>query len=76
MPLNAKISSKGQITIPAAVRKQLHLQSGDTVAWETAADGRVWLRRIEPLDLQHLAALGATLSEWDSPEDDEAYRDL
>jgi len=72
----AKISSKGQVTIPADVRKKLHLETGDTLAWETEADGRIWVRRIEPLDLDYLAAVSGTLSEWNSREDDEAYRDL
>ena len=72
----AKISSKGQVTIPANVRKKLHLETGDTLAWETEADGRIWVRRLEPLDLDYLAAVSGTLSEWNSPEDDEAYRDL
>ncbi len=72
----AKISSKGQVTIPADVRKKLHLATGDTIAWETEIDGRIWVRRIEPLDLDYLAAVSGTLSGWNSPEDDEAYRDL
>ncbi|NOS87128.1 MAG: AbrB/MazE/SpoVT family DNA-binding domain-containing protein [Methylococcaceae bacterium] len=72
----AKISSKGQVTIPAHVRKKLHLATGDTIAWETEADGRIWVRRLEPLDPQYLTAVSATLSEWDTIEDDEAYRDL
>ena len=72
----AKISSKGQVTIPADVRKKLHLETGDTVAWEAGDDGRIWVRRIEPLDLDYLVAVSGTLSEWNSAEDDEAYRDL
>lgn len=76
MPLLAKISSKGQVTIPAEVRKQLQLHTGDTLSWETADDGRIWVRRLAPLDLDYLAAVNATLAEWQSAEDDEAYRDL
>ncbi|MGD7034262.1 AbrB/MazE/SpoVT family DNA-binding domain-containing protein [Methylotuvimicrobium buryatense] len=72
----AKISSKGQVTIPADVRKKLHLEAGDTVVWETSEDGRVWVRRINPLDVEYLSAVSGTLSEWSSVEDDEAYRDL
>lgn len=72
----AKISSKGQVTIPADVRKKMHLETGDTVAWESSDDGRIWVRRIEPLDLDYLSAVSGTLSEWNSSEDDEAYRDL
>jgi len=36
----------------------------------------VTLRRIEPIDLAYHAALTGTLSEWESPEDDEAFADL
>lgn len=72
----AKISSKGQVTIPAHVRKKLHLEAGDTVVWETTEDGRVWVRRVNPLDVEYLSAVSGTLSEWSSVEDDEAYRDL
>lgn len=72
----AKISSKGQVTIPADVRKKMHLEIGDTIVWETSDDGRIWVRRIEPLDVDYLTAVSGTLSEWNSTEDDEAYRDL
>ena len=30
----AKLSSNGQITVPAEVRKTLHLKTGDMLAWE------------------------------------------
>ena len=33
-------------------------------------------KRLPPLDREWLAALETTLSEWNSPEDDEAFRDL
>ena len=35
----AKLTSKGQVTIPAAVRKALRLQEGDTVTFELVEDG-------------------------------------
>lgn len=74
MPQSAKINSKSQVTLPTDVRKKLHLATGDTLVWE--ADGRIWARRLEPLDLDYLATVNGTLSEWNSAEDDEAYRDL
>ena len=37
----AKISSKSQVTVSADVRRKLHLETGDTLAWETEADGAV-----------------------------------
>ncbi len=72
----AKLSSKGQVTIPAEVRKALHLKTGDTLTWEVQSDGYIFVRKIEPIDVAYLNALNGTLSEWDSSEDDEAYRDL
>ena len=72
----AKISSKGQVTVPAEVRKTLQLKTGDTLAWEVQEDGKISIRRIEPIDVDYISALSGTLSEWSSAEDDEAYRDL
>lgn len=72
----AKISSKGQVTVPVDIRKALHVEPGDTLAFDIQANGQVLVRRAAPLDLDYLAAVGGTLSEWNSDEDDEAYRDL
>lgn len=72
----AKLTSKGQITVPAEVRKALHLKSGDTLVWEVRENGKVIVYKVEPADLDYLSALNGTLSEWNSAEDDEAYRSL
>lgn len=76
MPHLARISSKGQVTVPARIRKALHVSSGDLIAWDLDEQGRVTIRRVAPLDADYLAALNSTLSEWTSREDDEAYGDL
>ena len=76
MPSLAKLSSKGQVTVPAEVRKTLHLKTGDILAWEIQSNGQISVRRVEPVDVDYLSALNGTLSEWNSEEDDEAYRDL
>ena len=72
----SKLTSKGQATFPARVRKRLNLKAGDTVVFEGSDSGPVFVRKVEPLDLEFLAALETTLSEWNSENDDEAYRDL
>ncbi len=36
----ALISSKGQLTIPAAVRAELHVSSGDRIEFVKVAEGR------------------------------------
>jgi len=72
----AKVSSKGQITIPIEIRKNLHLKTGDTLAWDIKEEGSVLIRRVEPMDLDYLSAISGTLSEWNSEADEEAYHDL
>jgi len=71
----SKISSKGQITIPAKIRSALGTGPGDLVVYEL--EGRtVRLRKVKPFDAAYHAAVAETLEEWNSPEDEEAFRDL
>ncbi len=72
----AKISSKGQVTVPAKVRQALHVKCGDMIAWNIDEQGRVTLQRVTPLDLDYLASVSGTLSEWSSREDEEDYGSL
>lgn len=72
----AKITAKGQTTIPADIRAALGVGPGDLLAWDIAADGIAQVRRVRPIDLEYLKAVEGTLTEWNSPEDEEAYRDL
>ena len=39
----AKVTSKGQVTIPLAIRKALNLKPGDLVEFFQASDGQVSL---------------------------------
>ncbi|MBI4479124.1 MAG: AbrB/MazE/SpoVT family DNA-binding domain-containing protein [Acidobacteria bacterium] len=73
--LVSKISSKGQVTIPKKVRESLRAGPGDLLVYEVQ-DNRVVLRRVEPFDRAFHAALSDTLTEWSSPEDEDAFRDL
>ena len=71
----AKITSKGQLTIPKKIRDRLGLRRGDLVGFE--ADGiRAVLTRVPSRDPSRLRALEATLSEWLTDADENAYRDL
>lgn len=72
----AKITAKGQTTIPQDVRAALHVAPGDLISWELGADGTATVRRVQPLDIEYLRALQGTLSEWSSQADEEAYREL
>jgi len=76
MIYKSTISSKGQITVPKAVRERLRARPGDTLVYEVSADDTVTLRRLEPFDAAFHEALSATLDEWSTAEDDAAFRDL
>ncbi|SBT10052.1 Transcriptional regulator, AbrB family [Candidatus Accumulibacter aalborgensis] len=72
----AKITAKGQTTIPQDVRAALHVAPGDLIAWEVREDGTATVRRVQPLDIEYLRAVEGTLSEWSGSADEEAYREL
>ena len=72
----SKITAKGQTTVPREVRTALKCGPGDLIAWDIGADGRVAVRRIQPLDVEYLQAVQGTLSEWHSAEDEKAYGEL
>lgn len=75
MPQLSKVTSKYQATIPLAVRRKLGLKPGDAVVFEIKHD-TVRVRRATGLDREYAKAIEATLTEWLSKEDDEAYRGL
>ncbi len=52
---NAKITSKGQITLPRTVRDQLRVGPGDRVAFRTREDGTVVVEA-DSADLRDIAA--------------------
>jgi antitoxin PrlF len=71
----SKLTSKYQATIPEPVRRLLHLEAGDAIAFDID-DTTVQLRKARPVDLAFAQGLEGTLTEWSSAADDEAYRDL
>ncbi len=72
----SRLVGKNRVTVPPCVRKKLHLKPGDNVVFEEAEAGTIRLRKVEPLDLEFLSGLESPLSEWNSENDDQAYRDL
>lgn len=72
----AKITAKGQTTIPQDIRAALKVTPGDLIAWEVGADGTATVRRVQPMDIEYLRAVEGTLSEWAGVADEEAYREL
>ena len=71
-----KISTGGQTIIPPEVCAALRVGAGDVLTWEVNEDGSALVRRGQALDFDYLKSVEASLGEWSSPEDEEAYRDL
>ncbi|MGE4492587.1 MAG: AbrB/MazE/SpoVT family DNA-binding domain-containing protein [Syntrophotalea sp.] len=71
----SKLTSKYQATIPEPVRRALHLDAGDAIAFDIEND-HITLRKARPVDLAFTRALEGTLTEWESSADEEAYHDL
>jgi len=72
----AKITTKGQTTIPQDIRVALHVVADDLIAWEMIEDETARVRRVQALDIEYLRAVEGTLSEWAGKADEGAYRDL
>lgn len=73
--LTSKVTQKYQATIPQAVRKKLEIEKGDRVIFEIE-DEKVVLKKLSTLDWEYLESISATLGEWSSEADEEAYSDL
>lgn len=75
-----KITRKGQISIPSSVRMKAGFKEGTKVS-VVAYDDRVELRPMKKERISD-AMIGAIISEealsknWDTPEEDEAWKDL
>ena len=72
----SKLTSKYQTTIPGKIRAVLGINAGDSVAFEVTPNKQVFIRKLNPMDLEFANALEGTMSEWLSVHDEEAYRDL
>lgn len=72
----SRLTTKGQITIPKAVRDSLSLGEGDLVVF-TVADGQATMRKIAMrVEVADRDAATAQLDEWGGTADSDAYRDL
>ena len=72
----SKITSKGQVTLPKAIREQLGVRAGDSLVYEVEGTS-VRVRKAEPFDLEWHRAIAQTLApEWDSAYDHENFDDL
>ena len=73
--LTYKLTQKYQATIPQAVREKLAIEKGDRIIFEIEEE-KVVLKKVSPVDWEYLKSVAATLGEWSSEADEEAYSDL
>ena len=71
----AKITARGQTTIPKGVREAANLREGDMLSFEIEGDHLV-VRKVAPGRDDYLHGLSEVLGERVSAEDGEAWRDL
>ena len=71
----ARITSKGQMTIPKRIRDAAGFDTGDVVTVEVA-DGLVTLRKLAVAADAYLGGVEEGLAEWNSAEDVDAWRNL
>ena len=60
MKTTTTITERGQVSVPAAIRKALALQAGQQLVWERVSDSecRVRVRRARPARPDPVAAVG------------------
>ncbi|MCV2218351.1 AbrB/MazE/SpoVT family DNA-binding domain-containing protein [Thauera sp. Sel9] len=76
MQVITTVAAKGRTTIPANIRKALHVSRGGLTAWEFGSEGTAVVRRTQPFGLEYRHAREGTLTEWAGDADEDAYRGL
>lgn len=69
--LDSSLTSKGQITLPVAIRRQLGLKTGDRIVYEPDGPRAYRLRKADKIDIAWSRSLESTLSEWHDNDDDD-----
>lgn len=74
--VTSRLTSKYRTTVPKEIRSELDLKSGDKIVYELLKDGTVIVRKNSPMDIEYLHSLDAIMNEWESEEDERAYKNL
>lgn len=71
----ARITARGQTTIPKRIREAANLREGDVLAFDLRGEHVVLTKVTRGAD-GYLQGLSGVMSEWSEPEDEDAWRDL
>jgi antitoxin PrlF len=69
----SSVTSKGQATIPADIRRDAGIAAGDKVLF-SFEDGRIVIEKSQAVDDAWNAGQSAMLGEWNNPDED-VYND-
>jgi antitoxin PrlF len=74
----SKLTAKYQTTIPSEVRAALGLKAGDKVAFDITDSGVMLRAGRDRLNEEQLEAIAQMhlMKDWNTPEDDAAFKDL
>jgi AbrB family looped-hinge helix DNA binding protein len=71
----SKITSKGRVTIPHALRRAADLKTGDELVFSLDGD-HIIATKLKTAKDSYLSSVSLNLEEWLSDEDEEAWSDL
>ena len=71
----ARLTTRGRVTIPKAMRDAVNLAQGDLLGFEMK-QGCVVIYKVKTLTAGYASSVPRMLDEWGSPEDEEAWRHL
>lgn len=71
----ARLTARGQTTIPKRIREAADLRQGDLLAFDLIGK-ELRVRKVPQASDEYLRAVTETLEEWNSREDELAWRDL
>ncbi|MFT4968239.1 MAG: antitoxin PrlF [Candidatus Deianiraeaceae bacterium] len=69
----SKVTVKYQASIPAPIRKRLHIKAGDVIEFEEKSNGEVMLKKAQVPNKSTLKLMEIGLNEWSSKADDEQF---
>lgn len=76
MNVKSKVSSKAQTVLPKEVREKLGIRPGDIVRFRDTEQGIVIEKHESASNEDDLGDPFASFTEWATPEEDEAWKDL
>ena len=66
---SAKITSKGQITVPVEIRQLLNVKAGDKLRFERKPDGTIFVHKEDQFPFDRFRGMGTAVPELEAAPD-------